>query len=336
MKLNRTYPALLALLLMATFAGCRQEPLPASGDVLRFTVSSVGVSSATTKADPVLPAATLPGDKLDVNGNKVTVWGTLTEGGTSRNVFNTATLDLMCSKTGTGSATWDYSGTRYLWNPAATFQFRSVFTDNHDADIQSGSSSQITVNYSGDYDLMAAYTAVPAAASQSAQLVFLHATSAVRFFVIDPSRADGESANYTISNFALKGVSKTGTLTFTGSGSPTPVTQAEWTSATPAETAYAATGLLKSVPNGNVTDEQAALTGWLYFVPQVLPSEAKVTFSFTAVAGGQTIDVERSLSGTWAPGVAYTYYILIQPNAIDVTVQWTDWVNVEHDYGQVG
>lgn len=328
MKLNRSYPALLALLLIATSAGCRQEPLPESGNVLRFTVSSVGVSSATTKADPVLPRASLPLDRLNINGNKVTVWGSLTEGGSSRNVFNTASLDLLCTRVGEGSPTWDYAGSRYLWNPAATFQFRSVFTDNHDTDILSGSSSQVDIKYSGSYDLMVAATPVPAAASQRAQLVFLHASSVVRFFVIDPSRASDAPANYTVSNFTLKNVATKGTLAWDEpeSASLSNVSLSKWTPDAVVGNAYVQESPLKEVPNENATDSQAALTPWLYFVPQAL-TMAKISFNFSV--GDQTIGVERSLTGSWEPGKAYTYYIIIQPKAIEVTVQWTDWVTTD-------
>ena len=51
-----SYTASLALLLMVTLTGCQQEPRPQADDVIRFSVSSVGISSASTKADPAIPA----------------------------------------------------------------------------------------------------------------------------------------------------------------------------------------------------------------------------------------------------------------------------------------
>ena len=56
MKHNATYPTLAALLLTLAFAGCKQEPLPESGDAIRFAVTPAVTSGLQTKADPSVEA----------------------------------------------------------------------------------------------------------------------------------------------------------------------------------------------------------------------------------------------------------------------------------------
>lgn len=327
MRRSVAYPALAALLLTLALAGCRREPLPASGEPIRFTVSPAGVSSAPTKTD--LPAVAAPADRLDRDENTVRVWGTYQEGSAPEaNVFAEPYLVLTCSGMG-ASASWSYDSGRYYWNRSASYKFRSVFTDRHDVDIQNGSSvNSVSVNYSGGYDLMVSGITVPAADQQSANLRFMHACSAVRFYCVDPYRGNGAPKNY-ISTFRLTNISATGTLVYDGNSSSSTAVLTGWTSiGTPGDVTDTKVTLPWGVPDINVEDtEDAALTPWFYFVPQTLGSDTHIQFSITA--GDHTVVVDRplnegSLPDAWVAGQKYTYFIVIQPTiSFDFTV--TPW-----------
>ena len=332
MRMKHAYPALLALLLTLALAGCRQEPLPESGDVIRFSVGTAGVSSALTKAE----SSALPDDQLVKDGNTVSVWSKLStdKGANWSNLFSSLTLTK-------GASGWDYNTpSRYYWNRGAQYQFRGVFTDKHDTDITSGSPDKIEVKYSGGYDLMVAATSTPAGTSQSANLQFLHACSAVRFYFMDPNDTD----NYSITSFMLRKIAKTGTLAFTDNGSTDldsdqvpDVNFTEWTRGELVDDVYtwptsAMVSAVRPVPG-----DKQALTDWFYFAPQNLDDAAEVEFSFKA--GDQTFTIVsklKDLCAQWIPGKAYTYLIKVDPKSIVLTVEWTDWTGVEHDYGQVG
>ena len=336
MRMKHAYPALLALLLTLALAGCRQEPLPESGDVIRFSVGTAGVSSALTKAES--PA--LPDDQLVMDGNTVSVWSKLStdKGATWKELFSSLTLTK-------GEKGWDYNtASRYYWNRGAQYQFRGVFTgivtDKHDADITSGSPDKIEVKYSGGYDLMVAATSVLAGKSQSANLQFLHACSAVRFYFVDPNDTD----NYSMKSFKLKNVAKTGTLAFTNDGATDldsdqvpDVNFTEWKRGDLVADVYSWPTAAMVDAARPVPGTKTALTDWFYFVPQNLDDSAEVEFSFKA--GDQTFTIEsklKDLCAQWIPGKAYTYLIKVDPKTIELTVEWTDWIGVEHDYGQVG
>jgi len=311
MRLNAAYPALLALLLTLALAGCRREQLSADGGVIRFTVNTAEVSSALTKYDlPVVDD--IPGDFLRKNGNTVRVWGSMNSA-----ILFDPYLVLSCEGNGI-SANWNYAGDPYYWDLTAAYQFRSVFTDGHDTEIDSASAGSVTVNYLGGYDLMVAATSLGSSDAKSATLTFGHACSAVRFYCIDPTRSStATTANFNIKSFKLNNVAKTGTLTF-GDG-------IVWAPASPTAEAYTLPAASWPVPS-NHDDETAALTPWFFFVPQNLAnSNASIEFSFApagpAYAGiDQSVDVKyflKDASTTWEPGKMYTYFIVLDPAAIE-------------------
>lgn len=326
MRWNPAYPVLATLLLTLACASCRQEPLPASGELIRFSVSPA-VSSAPTKVD--LPDVAAPGDLLDQNGNTVRVWGTYQVGTDPQtyNVFgNNAYLTLSC--TGAGSAaSWSYTEGRYYWNRNADYKFRSVFTDGHVGDIQSGSNvNAVTVAFSGGYDLMVSGITVPKGEVQSANLRFLHACAAVRFYCVDPYGGNAASTGYTISSFAVNQVAKSGTLAYAGYSSAIDATVTGWTPGSLDDISVTVSSW--PVPGISVQDiETAGLSPWFYFVPQTLDDDAAI--QFTVNSGTQTSVIERKLKAgglptQWEAGRMYTYFILIQPNVgLDFTI--TPW-----------
>ena len=101
-----------------------------------------------------------------------------------------------------------------------------------------------------------------------------------------------------------------------------------WAPATPAAEAYAlpaAPPHYWPVPSIN-DDTAAALTPWFFFVPQDLASSnASIEFSF-APAGpeyagiDQSVDVKyflKDASTKWEAGMLYTYFIVLDPAAIE-------------------
>lgn len=338
MKLNHAYPALLALLLTLALAGCRREPLPESGDAIRFSVSYAGISSAPTKA-VTYPTVVAPGNLLEKNGVTVPVWGSLTVNGNKSNVFKDESLPLVCTVTGTTdedrTVSWNYTKGRYYWNRTASYQFRSAFAPGHDSDVK-GSADEVKVDFSGGYDLMVAATAVPAGNSQEAKLVFRHASSAVRFYCVDPTRGDGDAANFTLTSFKLKNIVTKGTLTYSGTSTvEADATVSGWTYGADDKVgdvfSRPASGELSwpwEVPGVNVTDRYAAVSDWFYFVPLDLADDAEIEFSFTMADTGQTIDVTRKLkevTPAWVAGRMYAYFLVFQPVGIEFSVKWNDW-----------
>lgn len=320
MKLNAAYPALLALLLTLALTGCRREQLSAEGGVIRFQVNTAEISSSLTKY--TLPAVDdIPGDYLRKNGNTVRVWGTVN----AAPLFNPY-LELTCGGDGS-SASWDYSGDPYYWNLTAEYQFRSVFTDGHDSDLDAASAASVTVNYSGGYDLMVAATSLASSDNKSATLNFGHACSAVRFFCVDPTRSSTEAtANFNIKRFTLNNVIQTGTLTF-GSGMA-------WTLKSPTAEVYSLPAASWPVPSDN-DDTAAALTPWFFFVPQNLASSnASIEFSFAPTGPeyyglpAPTVDVKfflKDASTIWETGKMYTYFIVLNPASIGFTASIQPW-----------
>lgn len=331
MKLNAAYPALLALLLTLAFAGCRQEPLSAEGGVIRFQVNTADISSSLTKYQlPVVDD--LPNDFLRKDKNTVLVWGTMNDAV----LFDP--LVLKCKGDGS-TASWDYEGDRHYWNMTAAYQFRSVFTDKHDADLGSASAGSVTVNYSGGnefggYDLMVAAKSLASSDAKSATLNFGHACAAVRFYCVDPTRTStATTANFNITSFKLNNVSKTGTLTFSDGMA--------WSPASPTAEAYTlpAASLPWPVPSNN-DDATAALTPWFFFVPQDLDannSSVEFAFSPTNMPGGiqNAIHVSyllKNAAATWEAGKMYTYFIVLDPDGIQFEVSWTPWPTTPETY----
>ena len=323
MKLNAAYPALLlTLLLTLALAGCRREPLSAEGGVIRFQVNTADISSSLTKYQlPIVDD--LPGDFLQKDGNTVLVWGTMNDAV----LFDP--LVLKCKGDGS-TASWDYDGDRYYWNMTAAYQFRSAFTNGHDTEIGSASASSVTVDYKGGYDLMVAATSLASSAPKSATLYFGHACSAVRFYCVDPTRSSSATtANYNIKRFTLNNVSKTGTLTYNGSGMA-------WAPASPTAEVFTLSTEWP-VPSNN-DDATAALTPWFFFVPQNLEdNNASIEFTFAPTGIDHSVDVKYDLknadttSPKWEAGKMYTYFIVLDPAGIQFDVDWTTWATSE-DY----
>jgi hypothetical protein len=289
--------------------------LSAEGGVIRFQVNTAEISSSLTKSQYQLPVVDdLPDDFLRKDGNKVRVWGTMDAA-----VLFDPYLVLTCNGNG-NSASWDYDGDRYYWNMTAAYQFRSVFTNDPDTEIRSGASaSSVTVDYKGGYDLMVAAKSLASSdAKSSASLYFGHACSAVRFYCVDPTRTStAYDPNFNIKSFKLNNVSKTGTLTYNGNGMA-------WAPDSPTAEVFTLSTEWP-VPSNN-DDATAALTPWFFFVPQNLEnSNASIEFSFaptgTEYAGiDQSVDVKfflKDASTTWEAGKMYTYFIVLDPAAIE-------------------
>ncbi len=322
MRWNLAYPVFAVLSLTLALAGCRREPLPGGGDVLRFSVDAPEDAYALTRAYS-LPGVTPPADPLRRDGNRVRVWGSMN---TSSNVFNSPYLELVCEGNGS-TADWDYAGDRYYWYASAAYQFRSVFTDGHDADIQSGDAGEVRVAYPGGYDLLVAAASIASDAPKEATLTFRHACAAVRFFCVDPSRGTATTPNYSVTRFSLRNVAKTGTLAFTGTSTATTASVTGWTPGPATGEAWSLPGSWE-VPDIRSASEVSALTPWFYFVPQTLGEDAAIELSFSPATTGQTITLTHLLkdsSTAWEPGKMYTYFIVIEPAGIRFEVGWANW-----------
>lgn len=310
------YPAILALLLTATFAGCRQEPLPEAGDAIRFSVSNA-VLSAETKADCV----------DDIKNETVLLYGSMA--GATDPVFNGTELNYS-----TETNKWAYSPLKY-WVQNGTYDFRAICPSTYPSGITvTGSSSEIKVsNFSigNSFDLMvAAKTGVtsadPAGTGDSfaaVPLAFKHACAAVRFLFQDGTN------DYYIKSFTLSGITTSGTVTYNSDNEATPSTW--WGSL--GTTAYSLSDLSWSVP----TDYTGIETGWYFVVPQNLGDDAKLSFTYKVGSDGtQVIPVTIPLKGgegvntssvtSWDRANAYTYKIQIQANAIEFTVSVDPWI----------
>lgn len=330
----------MALLLTTALAGCRQEPLPESGDAIRFSVSSPSVS-AETKAGHTY---SLPADVLIANTKTISVWGSYKEG-TWKGLFSSQTVT--CSKTGTAPATWTYpeADKRHWSREATAYLFRAAF--------QAGTNTTYTLNTSNDTDkLVVAYenpqeaggadlmVAAATAANRSGNVVtlpFQHACAAVRFFFKDGSR--GTDPNYYIKKIQLQNIYTTGTLTYTAA-SGAPVTPSAWAvTGSRAASPYTWTANEDAdrwpVPAAYDDDssDKVASTDWFYVVPQNLNvdanTDAAVVITFDVTATGQEESVTLNLETyhgdgvTWNPGKVYAYFISL--DAIGFSIEWSDW-----------
>ena len=330
---NRTYSVLLALLLTLALAGCRQEPLPESGDAIRFSVSDASAVSLMTKAEGDLTDK----QSLIANDSKVKLYGSYDKN-TSTAIFSGD--ELTCKIAG-DVVSWSYGAPVRFWDKQYTFDFRAVFPTT--ADIQSGSSSaSVVVNFgttetNGDYDLMVASAPGIKASEQMAKddktvsLKFLHACAAVRVMfndpnVVVPAEGDDPTYNYTLQSFKLVGLHKGGTLAYTGDSSASGATVSGWTLDESATDLFAwSAGTPWGVPK-----EHTAFGGWHYVVPQSVDG-AKLVFTYKV--GNEvmplTLDLKTSAIESWDPGKAYTYKVTILAHSIDFTVSCEAWTTVD-------
>lgn len=347
MRRKPAYPALAALLLTLALAGCQQEPLPASGDAIRFSVSPAEVS-VKTRAD--VPPPLTSWSYLNTVGNTAVLYGSCTDGTTTppttTTIFDGESPLLKCTAAteetdDERSATWSYTSegaaTRY-WDKRCTYDFRAVFPANK-VSVTSGSSSQVDVSYAmaSGYDLMvASATGIDAATrtTNTVSLPFQHACAAVRILF-----TDGDN-NYFLKSFQLKNIVTEGTLNY---GAATP-----WSLSATDTYQWKLTSW--EIPAPDTEGLGAAPEGWYYVIPQSLSATgddaAVISFTYTVGQNGtQNIPVTLKLntSGSdsnitkWEAGKTYTYKISIQANEIIFTVSFGNWgANVNTEYEPIG
>ena len=320
----------MALLLATALAGCQQEPLPESGDAIRFSVSSPSVS-VETKADHTY---SLPADALIVNENSISVWGSYKEG-TWKSLFSDQTVK--CN-TGTDPISWTYSNVKYWSHDATAYLFRAAFqagtSTTYTLDSENNT-DKLTVVATGGTDLMVASNQFNAKPSDNkVPLAFQHACAAVRFFFKDESRGSSVDANYYIKSIELKNIYTSGTLNYTDvitwdvTGART-VPAYTWTASGSDER--------WSVPAAYDDDSttKVASTDWLYVIPQNLNVDTNteaalvVTFDVAGTTPTQTETVTLNLETykgsdvIWNPGKVYAYFISL--DAIEFTIESATW-----------
>lgn len=318
MRRHFAYLALTALLLTATFTGCRQEPLPATGDAIRFSVVSPTLS-VDTKAELV--------EGTKIQDSTIVLFS-------SKQSAGAAAKTAFFGADGTSSSTtlqyteeaWRYDPVKY-WERDATYDFRAVCPSSADVTAGSNSDEIVVSDFSigSSYDLMvASQTGVTSAAQAgtAVPLEFKHACAAVRFLFKDGTN------DYHIKSFTLSGITTSGTMTYSGADDALPT----WGDL--GATAYSWAGTPWEVPEEY---DETGLEGWYFVVPQNLGDGAKLSFTYTVGSDGtQDIPVTIPLKGgvgvntssvfAWDRAKAYTYKIQIQANAIEFDVAWTSWV----------
>lgn len=342
MRRHLAYPALAALLLTVALTGCRQEPLPASDDAIRFSVAPAEVT-LQTKADTDKPNDSA---YLITVGKEALLYGSYYVAGSAdkTSLFDTGSTTLACTEVTTTGSTWSYDPLKY-WDNRYSFDFRAVFPkEKVEENITEGSSSsQVNISYamSAGYDLMVAAATGQTKATPAAPvtLTFTHACAAVRFLFTDGSN------EYVLKSFQLKKIDTAGTLQY---GAATP-----WTPSTSDTRVYQWSGSSWEIPNTPtaIPDTPAASDGWYYVIPQTLSategSAAEIYFTYAVGpnATDQVLPVTLKLntgSGAndifkWEAGTAYTYKINIQANEIVFTVSFGSWGdNVNTEYTPIG
>lgn len=315
----------MALLLTVSFTGCQEEPQPESGDAIRFSVAPAVTSDLQTKADPSVEA------DLIADGKTITVWGSFKVGTADwTKVFENQPQTVTCSKEGS-TVSWDYGATRY-WNRRANYRFCAVFPTT--AAVQDGSGSdKVIVNYPSlpGYDLMVASSPLIDAAtngSNPVNLKFEHAGAAVRFLF---AKTAGDTKTYNVTGLTLQNISVGGTMTYKGAsndgGASISWALAAAGTATPWTVTKPVPEATTDVPFDIITDPE-----WIFTVPQTLDATSATVFPALTVnytVDGQALEVTLNLKTTnivkWEEGKAYTYKITVNPNAIDLTVDWTGW-----------
>ena len=350
-KLGKHIPPILsALLLTVALVGCRQEPLPATGDAIQFSVSSAEAPNAPTKA------ALTDKSYLIKKDNIATLYGSWKVGsGTPTTVFNGA--ELKCTAVSETSPQWSYGSTLKYWVKGATYDFRAVFPSTVSSTWSAG---QVNVSYdsSSGYDLMVASAPNVDATTQmqmtgtekAVKLKFRHACAAVRFIFEDASGG----GNYYINSFELQDLYTKGTLQYVGNSATSEVTYGdtdkEWKYTGSRAKAFsweAAPTASPAVPRWNVPLPPTSPASYssaytvngsdrYYIVPQTLNDTSVLYFTYSVGADGtQAVPVTLPLKvsgegytvNAWAPGKEYTYKIQLKANAINFTVTWADWVD---------
>ena len=325
----------MALLTLA-LSGCQEEPLPQSGDTIRFSVAPAAVAAVETKAEKPDEESYLIHD-----GSEIGVWGSYKIGtGAWTDVFvpdDAAHPELLktvtCSQpTADDPASWSYSVPRY-WNRKGSYRFCAVFPTT--AAVQDGSGSdKVIVNYPSlpGYDLMVASSPLIDAAtngSDPVNLKFQHASAAVRVLF---AKAADDTKTYSITGLTLQNIAVTGSMTYLGASNDGGAS-VSWT---PGALGNASpwTGNPWSVPAATTSVPFAAITTpeWIFTVPQDLDATSDTVFPALKVSytvDGQPLEVTLNLKTAriteWVIGKAYTYKVMLNPNAIELTVEWTDW-----------
>lgn len=340
------YPVLLALLLTVVLAGCQREPLPENGGVIGFSVAPATISGevtkAATKADPSAQTDLVAVDK------KVTVYGSYTAAGSTVALFGGVTLK--CTEVSATGSTWTYSPPKY-WSEDATHKFRAVFPDNAAGQAYSVADDKLSISgYSmaTGFDLMVASAQQVAASrtSDKVTLKFRHACAAVRFQF---AKAKGDTETYNITGLTLQDVSTTGTLDYVGL-KDSDVSLGEWTPSTTlgsytwpgTDTPWAVVESATETPvlYSPISPE------WAFAVPQTLTASSALVITYDAGTGTNVQHLAVTLPlvssnttkiETWLPGKMYTYKVLLNPNAIELSVGWTDWPTENvHSFDPIG
>lgn len=165
--------------------------------------------------------------------------------------------------------------------------------------------------------------------SGSVALTFNHALSQILF------KAKCENADFTavVKTIELSGIQNEGTYTFATSASEGTAIEGAWSSVTgTAGYAYLTNGTAAITSAGEAI---AGTNGALMLMPQTLTNaKLKVVYSVTLGTGetAQTFDVTKedvALTGTWAPGMKYTYDLTLVSDAKKITLDpsvkpWTE------------
>lgn len=318
-------------------AACARVPLPGEdGAPIRFCAQGSGMQVHTRVSENPHEK-----DYLIADGNSVAVYGTwsATEEGEGQEVFGRTIVT--CSEVEPSHFLWSYENPKY-WRKNGIYDFRGVYpTSVH---CQYGTSGRrIVTTYSmhtDDVDLMVASRRVPittgVAMTDSVQLQFRHATTAIRFLF---QKGENVETMYRLNSFELQNLHTVGVLMFQGDELTTDswhpaefVTQKilAWTAATAEERI--------EVPERyqDFTAER-----WHYVIPQTLVSrnntDAAVRFSVTVNDSPTPIYTTLPLPQTyrdsqnvehdvvWEPGKKYNYYIQIQPSQASIIVKAVPW-----------
>ena len=321
MKRAPAYPVLLALLLTVALAGCRREPLPEAGNVIRFSVEAAVAVDVQTKADGDLPDA-----EEVLKSNPIALYGFCTKSSGTETLFNGAPgTSALTYNTTLG---WHYDPLRY-WNQGGVYDFRAV---SPASSVKTGGSAAITTgskveaNY-GNYDLMVAsnHSTTPLASSSSVApvaLAFSHAASAVRFVF----KKGNDDRTIQITHLEVNNIYAFGTMTYSWDGQKDAITS------TP--DANSKTDLFGWTWDGvedpwELTDAYQCFDGWHLVVPQTLNDQpaAKATVKFSyKIGNGEAQSAILSIPDhTWLPGKTYEYQINLDVLAIGLTFTVKPW-----------